>query len=149
MIGPILGIETSCDETAAAVVADGHIYSNAIFSQTEHSLYGGVVPELASRNHIRTLLPVVDQALSEADLGLDDLGGIACDTGTRPGGLPARGHFRGQRACTGFGVASCGRASHRRTFICRQYGASRPGAAFYGAGGFGRAYGIDLCLCMG
>ena len=78
---PILGIETSCDETAAAVVADGHIYSNTIFSQTEHSLYGGVVPELASRNHIRTLLPVVDRALSEADLGLDDLGGIAVTQG--------------------------------------------------------------------
>ena len=78
---PILGIETSCDETAAAVVADGHIYSNAIFSQTEHSLYGGVVPELASRNHIRTLLPVVDQALSEADLKLNDLCGIAVTQG--------------------------------------------------------------------
>ncbi len=78
---PILGIETSCDETAAAVVADGRICSNAIFSQTEHSLYGGVVPELASRNHIRALLPVVDQALSEADLDLSDLGGIAVTQG--------------------------------------------------------------------
>ena len=78
---PILGIETSCDETAAAVVVDGRICSNAIFSQTEHSLYGGVVPELASRNHIRTLLPVVDRALADAGLDLRDLGGIAVTQG--------------------------------------------------------------------
>ena len=78
---PILGIETSCDETAAAVVAGGQICSNAIFSQTEHSLYGGVVPELASRNHIRTLLPIVDQALADAGLALRDLGGIAVTQG--------------------------------------------------------------------
>ncbi len=78
---PILGIETSCDETAAAVVVDRRICSNAIFSQTEHSLYGGVVPELASRNHIRALLPVVDRALSEANVELRDLGGIAVTQG--------------------------------------------------------------------
>ena len=78
---PILGIETSCDETAAAVVANGHILSNTVFSQTEHSLYGGVVPELASRNHVRKLLPVVDQALADAKVTLDDLGGIAVTMG--------------------------------------------------------------------
>ena len=78
---PILGIETSCDETAASVVANGRILSNTIFSQTEHSLYGGVVPELASRNHVRKLLPVVEQALSDAEVTLDDLGGIAVTMG--------------------------------------------------------------------
>jgi N6-L-threonylcarbamoyladenine synthase len=78
---PVLGIETSCDETAAAVVCDGTIRSNVIFSQTEHSLYGGVVPELASRNHIRKIVPVVQEALDSAGCELTDLGGLAVTQG--------------------------------------------------------------------
>ncbi len=78
---PVLGIETSCDETAAAVVAGGRILSNVIFSQTEHSLYGGVVPELASRNHVRKIVPVVREALRQAGCGLNELGGIAVTRG--------------------------------------------------------------------
>lgn len=78
---PVLGIETSCDETAAAVVADGHILSNVVFSQTEHSAYGGVVPELASRNHVRKILPVVREALAQSELELTDLGGIVVTQG--------------------------------------------------------------------
>ena len=78
---PVLGIETSCDETAAAVIADGKILSNVVFSQTEHSAYGGVVPELASRNHVRKILPVVKEALSDAGVALPDLGGIAVTQG--------------------------------------------------------------------
>ena len=60
----ILGIETSCDETAAAVVEDGrHILSNVVATQVEmHAKYGGIVPEIASRQHMRTLIPVVDSA---------------------------------------------------------------------------------------
>lgn len=78
---PVLGVETSCDETAAAVVDDGHILSNVRYSQTEHSLYGGVVPELASRDHIRKIVPVVNQAMEDAGVGLGDLGGIAVTQG--------------------------------------------------------------------
>jgi len=78
---PVLGIETSCDETAAAVIADGQILSNVVFSQTEHSAYGGVVPELASRNHVRKILPVIREALSTAKLELTDLGGIVVTQG--------------------------------------------------------------------
>lgn len=78
---PVLGIETSCDETAAAVVSDGEILSNVVFSQTEHSAYGGVVPELASRNHVRKILPVVKAALSDAGVALSNLGGIAVTQG--------------------------------------------------------------------
>ena len=77
----MLGIETSCDETAAAVVDNGRILSNVIFSQTEHSLYGGVVPELASRNHVRKIVPVIHRALEEADVTLDGLGGVAVTQG--------------------------------------------------------------------
>lgn len=78
---PVLGIETSCDETAAAVIANGEILANVVFSQTEHSAYGGVVPELASRNHVRKILPVVREALETAELELEDLGGIAVTQG--------------------------------------------------------------------
>jgi len=79
----VLGIESSCDETAAAVVRDGRqILSNVVSSQVEvHRPYGGVVPELASRQHIRNIIPVVDQALEEAGVSLPDLDGVAVTRG--------------------------------------------------------------------
>ncbi len=83
----ILGIETSCDETAAAVVEDGRIIlSNVVASQIDlHARYGGVFPEVASRQHIKTIYPVIDQALQEAHLTLNELDAIAV---TRGPGLP-------------------------------------------------------------
>lgn len=79
----VLGIETSCDETAAAVVKDGReIASNIIASQAKiHELYGGVFPEIASRQHILHIVPVVERALADARLGLDELGGVAVTCG--------------------------------------------------------------------
>jgi N6-L-threonylcarbamoyladenine synthase len=70
----ILGIETSCDETAAAVVADGRtIHSSVVASQVDlHRRYGGVFPEMASRQHVVNILPVIQEALAEADLDWDD-----------------------------------------------------------------------------
>jgi N6-L-threonylcarbamoyladenine synthase len=81
--GLILGIETSCDETAAAVVCRGReILSNTVASQIPvHSPYGGVVPELASREHLRNILPVVRSALSQAGVGYDDLDAVAVTEG--------------------------------------------------------------------
>jgi len=78
-----LGIETSCDETAAAVVEDGEvILSNQIASQVEiHARYGGIVPEVASRQHVLAVVPVIEQAMAEAGAGWDDLGGIAVTIG--------------------------------------------------------------------
>jgi N6-L-threonylcarbamoyladenine synthase len=75
----ILGIETSCDETAAAVVADGHIIkSSVVASQTKlHEKYGGVVPEIASRAHIEKICPVIVEALQQANLSKDDIDAIA------------------------------------------------------------------------
>lgn len=75
----ILGIETSCDETAAAVVEDGkRLLSNVVASQVDiHAQYGGVVPEVAARSHVEVINPVVNQALSDAGLGWDDIDGIA------------------------------------------------------------------------
>lgn len=83
----ILGIETSCDETAAAVVEDGRtILSNVIASQVDlHAQYGGVFPELASRAHVEAIAPVVEQALRDAHVGWEDLDAIAVTYGP---GLP-------------------------------------------------------------
>ncbi|MEE9442525.1 MAG: tRNA (adenosine(37)-N6)-threonylcarbamoyltransferase complex transferase subunit TsaD [candidate division Zixibacteria bacterium] len=70
----VLGIETSCDETSAAVVRDGRkILSNCIYSQEIHQKYGGVVPELASREHIKKLIPIINEALNEANMSLNDI----------------------------------------------------------------------------
>jgi N6-L-threonylcarbamoyladenine synthase len=75
----ILGIESSCDETAAAIVEDGRtLLSNVINSQIDiHTMYGGVVPEVAARSHIEVINPVINQALSDANLAWDDIDGIA------------------------------------------------------------------------
>lgn len=79
----VLGIETSCDETAAAVVRDGRVaLSDVVSSQVEiHKRWGGVVPELASRNHVVQVLPVVDEALARAQVSLADLDALAVTTG--------------------------------------------------------------------
>src|SRR5437867_1275516 len=79
----ILGIESSCDETAAAVLRDGKtVLSNCIASQIAiHKKYGGVVPELASRHHLENIVPVVNAALSEAGINQDEVEGIAVTQG--------------------------------------------------------------------
>ena len=81
----ILGIESSCDETACAIVEDGkRIISNVVATQIPfHQVYNGVVPEIASRKHAEWILPVVKQALSEANLTINDIDGIAATN--RPG----------------------------------------------------------------
>lgn len=79
----VLGIETSCDDTAAAVLLDGRtILANVVSSQDQiHGAYGGVVPELASRQHIRNILPIIDGALEKAGVNIKDLDGIAVTRG--------------------------------------------------------------------
>src|SRR5581483_7202319 len=79
----ILGIESSCDETAAAVVEEGRtILSSVVASQmSTHGKYGGVVPELASREHLRAIVPVVREALETAHTRLEDLAAIAATSG--------------------------------------------------------------------
>jgi N6-L-threonylcarbamoyladenine synthase len=80
----VLGIETSCDETAAAVLRDGRsVLSSVVASQEEHAAYGGVVPEYASRAHMRLIVPVVRKALAAAGAGWDDLDAVAVTN--RPG----------------------------------------------------------------
>lgn len=79
----ILGIESSCDETSVAVVKNGReVLSNVINTQISiHELYGGVVPEIASRNHVENISPVMKEALKQANVTLDDIDGIACTYG--------------------------------------------------------------------
>ncbi len=79
----ILGIETSCDETAAAVVEDGtRILSNQIASQVEiHARYGGIVPEVASRQHLLSVIPVIEMAMTQAGVSWEELSGIAVTVG--------------------------------------------------------------------
>jgi N6-L-threonylcarbamoyladenine synthase len=82
----ILAIETSCDETSAAVVRDGKVLSNIVSSQTKmHAEYGGVVPELAAREHLRNLIPVAKLALREAGILVEQIGAVAATQGP---GLP-------------------------------------------------------------
>ncbi len=78
----VLGIESSCDETAAAVVKNGRLLSNVIASQIDiHSPYGGVVPEIASRKHLEVIHPVIRQALNDAGIALQEIEGIAVTCG--------------------------------------------------------------------
>src|SRR5512144_2761567 len=79
----LLSIESSCDETAAAVVQDGRdVLSNIISSQVSvHAEFGGVVPEIASRKHLEAIVPVVEQALGTAGVSLSDIEGIAVTQG--------------------------------------------------------------------
>jgi N6-L-threonylcarbamoyladenine synthase len=77
----ILGIETSCDETSAAVIADGRLLSNVVSSQMDHRRFGGVVPELASRAHLRMIVPVVEEALGIARTRPEELTGLAVTSG--------------------------------------------------------------------
>ena len=77
----ILGIETSCDETSVSVLKDGSILSNIVYTQLEHLEYGGVVPEIASRDHIRKLPYVFDSAMFQAGIKLNEIDGIAVTYG--------------------------------------------------------------------
>jgi len=84
----VLGIETSCDETAASVVVDGRrLLSNVVASSMNlHAQYGGVVPEIAARSHIEAIMPVIAQALDDAHVAWDDIDAIAVTQGAGLGG---------------------------------------------------------------
>ncbi len=77
----ILGIETSCDETAASVLEDGRLLSNIVLSQAIHGEFGGVVPEIASRAHIKAIVPIMNEALREAGADLDSIDAVAVTLG--------------------------------------------------------------------
>ncbi|MGD1045902.1 MAG: tRNA (adenosine(37)-N6)-threonylcarbamoyltransferase complex transferase subunit TsaD [Bacteroidota bacterium] len=104
----ILGIETSCDETSAAVVRDGKLLSNTTAMQLFHSEYGGVVPELASRAHQRLIVPVVEDALRKASIGKKDLNAIAAVYGPGLIGSILVGLSFGKAMAMGLGIPFIG-----------------------------------------
>ena len=77
----ILGIESSCDDTSAAIIKNGYLLSNIIANQNVHKAYGGVVPELASRAHQQNIIPVVDQAMELANISKDEISAVAFTRG--------------------------------------------------------------------
>jgi N6-L-threonylcarbamoyladenine synthase len=77
----ILAIESSCDDTSAAVIRDGYVLSNLIAGQDVHRIYGGVVPELASRAHMANIVPVADQAIKRAGVSIKDIDAVAFTRG--------------------------------------------------------------------
>lgn len=79
--GTILAIESSCDDTSVAIYVDGHIHSLVTSSQMEHVTLGGVVPEVASRAHLKNIVPVTQQAMKEANVDMSSLDAIACTAG--------------------------------------------------------------------
>jgi N6-L-threonylcarbamoyladenine synthase len=104
----LLAFETSCDETSVAVVREGKILSNAVSSQTKlHAEYGGVVPELAAREHLRNLIPVAQTALREAEISPQQLDAVAA---TRGPGLP-------MALLVGFKAAQAAAFALRKPFI--------------------------------
>lgn len=77
----ILGIESSCDDTSASIIRDGVVLSNVTASQAVHEQYGGVVPELASRAHQQNIIPVVDKAIKDANVSIEDISAVAFTRG--------------------------------------------------------------------
>jgi N6-L-threonylcarbamoyladenine synthase len=133
----VLTLESSCDETSAAVIKDGKtILSNAVASQIPvHARYGGVVPELASRNHIRDVHPVIDQALDRAGVTLDDIEGFAVTAGPGLVGSllvgveTAKGlAFAKDRPCVGLNHLE----GHLTTVLLELDGAPRPEFPYVG-----------------
>ena len=117
----ILGIETSCDETAAAVVEDGtKMLSNEIASQVEiHARYGGIVPEVASRQHTLSIIPIIQSAMSKANVGWQDLGAIAVTNGPGPGRLAVDRRQCRQSHLSGAKPAAGWRQSSGRPHVCQ------------------------------
>ena len=104
----ILGIETSCDETSAAVVKDGALLSNVTATQLFHSEYGGVVPELASRAHQRRIVPIVDEALRQAGIAKHDLDAMSAVYGPGLVGAILVGLSFGKSMALGLGIPFVG-----------------------------------------
>ena len=128
----VLAIESSCDETSAAVVQNGRLLSNIVASQVRlHSEYGGVVPELATREHLRNLIPVVRQALETAGISMAELTAVAA---TRGPGLPAAlmvGWTAAQSLATARGLPVIG-IHHHEAHLYSPWISGKP-AQFHGA----------------
>lgn len=123
----VLGIESTCDETAAALVRGRTLLSNVVASSMqEHARYGGVIPEIASRAHAEAFVPCVSKALADANMTLRDVDAIAVSAG-RGSRMPCGRRFRCQSACVGKRQTVI-RHNHVIGHICRDPTAIRPGS---------------------
>ncbi len=119
----ILALETSCDETAAAVVRDGRIVlASELNSQTGiHQKFGGVVPEVAARYHLESVNEIVDLALNRSGIAPQDLDAVACTQGPGLIGTPVGRLVSGQGNQLGFSETFIGCRSPLRTYLCELY----------------------------
>lgn len=129
----ILGIESSCDETAAAVSVGDKILANVIAGQKIHESYGGIVPELASRAHQQNIIPVVDQALRQANVSKNDLSAIAFTSGPGLMGALLVGTSFAKSLALGLGIPLI-EVNHMQAHVlahfARTEGDNRPGPGF-------------------
>ena len=142
----ILAIESSCDETAAAVVKNGReVLSNVISSQIAlHTLYGGVVPEIASRKHIEKINQVIEEALKEAEVTLDDIDAIGVTYGPGLVGALLVGVAEAKAIAYAAGKPLVG-ASYRRTYCSQFYRTQRIRTAIFLIGSIRRTYTFGTC----
>jgi len=127
----IFAVETSCDETSVALVSNGEVRSNVIASQTKlHAEYGGVVPELATREHLRNFLPIARQALREAGLAPSDLDAVAATQGPGLPGALLIGLKAGQALAFSLGKPFLGIHHHEGHLYSPWISGSPPGADF-------------------
>jgi N6-L-threonylcarbamoyladenine synthase len=126
----VLGIETSCDETSAAVVKDGRLLCNVTRTQLFHSEYGGVVPELASRAHQRLIIPIVAEALAESGLRKEDLTAIAAVHGPGLIGSILVGLSFGKAMAMGLGIPFIGVNHMEAHVLSNLIDKDRPGFPF-------------------
>jgi len=103
-----LGIETSCDDSAVGIIADGEVLANIIHTQEIHTKWGGVIPELASRDHVRAIIPVIREAMAVSKLSLSDLNGIASCRGPGLLGSLLVGLCAGKSLAWGLGIPFIG-----------------------------------------
>lgn len=143
----ILGIESSCDETAAAVVKNGReVLSNVISSQIAiHTLYGGVVPEIASRKHIEKINQVIEQALEDANVTLDDIDAISVTYGPGLVGALLVGVGAAKAIAYAGKETTCRCSSYRGTYSSKLHRTQRLRAAISLSCGIRRTY--TSCAC--
>ena len=129
----VLGIETSCDETGVALYdTERGLLADALYSQVEiHAEYGGVVPELASRDHVRKTLPLIDQVLREASIERLDIDAVAYTAGPGLVGALLVGATLGQSIAAGLGVPCLG-VHHMEGHLLAPMLADRDGVALPG-----------------
>lgn len=140
----VLGIETSCDDSAVGIVSGGDVLSNVVHTQTVHAKWGGVIPELASRDHVRSIIPVIREALESANLTMSELDGVAACRGPGLPGSLLVGLCFGKSFAYGLGIPFVGVHHLEGHLLAAQIGAQiePPYLALIVSGGHSHIYEI-------